>query len=125
MQPHEAPSCAHLAAFPGLHGFARSTARRASSPDRGLTLAAIIEIHLRPARAATVEWQGKAVTVHLSREALDDLGRFREARPNADYLKVFEKYRGGILDDVARALAAGKATEKGLRLTGADILALQ
>jgi transcriptional regulator with XRE-family HTH domain len=73
----------------------------------------------------TVEWQGKAVTVYLSREALDDLGRFREARPNADYLKVFEKYRGGILDDVARALTAGKATDKGLRLTGAEISALE
>jgi hypothetical protein len=74
----------------------------------------------------TVEWQGKAITVYLSREALDDLGRFRDARTsNADYLKVFEKYRGGILDDVAKALTAGKATDKGLRLTGEDISALQ
>lgn len=72
-----------------------------------------------------VEWQGKAITVYLSEEAIDDLGRFREKRSNADYLKVFEKYRGGILDDVARALAAGKGTDKGLRLASADISALK
>ncbi|MEY9387538.1 transcriptional regulator with XRE-family HTH domain [Bradyrhizobium japonicum] len=72
-----------------------------------------------------VEWQGKAITVYLSREAIDDLGRFRGDHPNAEYLKVFEKYRGSILDDVARALKAGKGTDKGLRLTGADLTALR
>ncbi len=71
----------------------------------------------------TVEWQGKAVTVYVSREVIDDLGRFRDPRPNADYLKVFEKFRGSILDGVAKALAAGKATNKGLRLVHADISA--
>lgn len=71
----------------------------------------------------TVEWQGKAVIVYVSREVIDDLGRFRDARPNADYLKVFEKFRGSILDGVAKALAAGKATNKGLRLVHADISA--
>jgi transcriptional regulator with XRE-family HTH domain len=72
-----------------------------------------------------VEWQGKAITVYLSREAIDDLGRFRGDHSNAEYLKVFEKYRGSILDDVATALKAGKGTDKGLRLTGADITALR
>lgn len=71
----------------------------------------------------TVEWQGKAVTVYVSREVIDDLGRFRDPRPNADYLKVFEKFRGSILDGVAKALAAGKASDKGLRLDHADISA--
>ena len=69
----------------------------------------------------TVEWQGKAVTVYVSREAIDDLGHFRDPRPNADYLKIFDKYRGSILDAVAKALAAGKATNKGLRLVYDDI----
>ena len=70
-----------------------------------------------------VEWQGRAITVYVTREVIDDLGRFRDPRPNADYLKVFEKYRGSILDGVAKALAAGKATDKGLRLVHADISA--
>jgi DNA-binding XRE family transcriptional regulator len=72
-----------------------------------------------------VEWQGKAVTVYVSQEAIDDLGRFRDKRPNADYLKVFEKYRGSILDGVAKALAAGRSTNKWLRLVGDDISALK
>jgi transcriptional regulator with XRE-family HTH domain len=73
-----------------------------------------------------VEWQGHAVTVYVSREAMDDLGRFRGAVENAEYLKVFEKYRGSILDGVANALAAGRLTEKGqLRLVGEDISALK
>ena len=71
----------------------------------------------------TVEWQGKAITVYVSREVIDDLGRFRDPRPNADYLKVFDKFRGSILDGVAKALAAGKATNKGLHLVHADISA--
>jgi transcriptional regulator with XRE-family HTH domain len=73
----------------------------------------------------TVEWQGKAVRVYLAQEAIDDLGGFRNKRPNADYLKAFEKYRLGILDDVAKALAAGKGTDKKLLLTSADIAALK
>ena len=35
----------------------------------------------------------------------------------------FEKYRGNILDGVAKALAAGRASDKGLRLVHADISA--
>jgi transcriptional regulator with XRE-family HTH domain len=73
-----------------------------------------------------VEWQGKAVTVFVSREAMDDLGRFRDSPPHAAYLKVFDKYRGSILDGVANALAAGRLTDKGqLRLVGDDIAALK
>lgn len=69
-----------------------------------------------------VEWKGKAITVFVAREALDDLGDFRGGQPDAEYLKVFEKYRGSILDGVAKALAAGKATDNDrLRLTGDDI----
>jgi transcriptional regulator with XRE-family HTH domain len=73
-----------------------------------------------------VEWHGQAITVYVSREAMDDLGRFRENPPNAEYLKIFEKYRGSILDGVTKALAAGRATAKGhLRLVGEDISALK
>jgi transcriptional regulator with XRE-family HTH domain len=72
-----------------------------------------------------VEWEGKAITVFVTREAMDDLGRFRAAQTDATYVKVFEKYRGSILDGVAKALAAGRATAKDrLHLTGKDISAL-
>lgn len=72
-----------------------------------------------------VEWQGRSITVFITREALDDLGEFRASQPDAAYVKVFEKYRGSILDGVAKALAAGRATAEGrLRLIGEDISAL-
>jgi len=72
-----------------------------------------------------VEWKGKAITVFVARDAIDDLGRFSETRTDAEYLKVFEKYRGSILDGVAKALAAGKVTDNDrLRLTGDDIAEL-
>jgi transcriptional regulator with XRE-family HTH domain len=65
-----------------------------------------------------VEWQGQRITVFVSREVLDDLGRFRAQQPDAAYLEVFNKFRGSILDGVAEALAAGHANDKGqLRLT--------
>jgi hypothetical protein len=72
-----------------------------------------------------VEWEGKAITVFVTREAMDDLGHFHAGQTHATYVKVFEKYRGNILDGVAKALAAGRATAKDrLRLTGEDISAL-
>jgi len=72
-----------------------------------------------------VEWEGKPITVFVTREAMDDLGGFSKSQPDVAYVKVFEKYRGSILDGVAKALAAGRATNKDrLRLTGEDISAL-
>lgn len=73
-----------------------------------------------------VEWRGQRITVFVSREALDDLGKFRAQQPDAAYLEVFNKFRGSILDGVAEALAAGNANEKGqLQLTGKFISELQ
>lgn len=72
-----------------------------------------------------VEWQGKAITVFVSRDVLDDLGRFSTNQTDAEYVKVFEKYRGGILDGVAKALSDGRATDKDrLHLTGEYIAEL-
>ena len=72
-----------------------------------------------------VEWEGKPITVYVARAAMDDLGRFRSREKDAAYLKVFDKYRGSILDGVAKALADGRANAKGqLRLTGEDMAAL-
>lgn len=59
-----------------------------------------------------VEWQGKAITVFVSREALDDLEHFRGNQTDAEYVKAFEKHRGSILDGVAKALSEGKANDK-------------
>lgn len=72
-----------------------------------------------------VEWQGQAITVFVSPEAIDDLGRFTGTQKNAAYIQVFEKHRGSILDGVAKALAAGRANDKGqLRLLSEHISAL-
>jgi transcriptional regulator with XRE-family HTH domain len=72
-----------------------------------------------------VEWKGSAITVFVTREAMDDLGKFRKLQADAAYLKVFDKYRGSILDGVTTALAASRATSDGrLRLVGEDISAL-
>jgi transcriptional regulator with XRE-family HTH domain len=51
-----------------------------------------------------VERQGKIVTAFVAREILDDLGRFRETPPFVEYLGVFERHRGAILDGVRRAM---------------------
>jgi hypothetical protein len=50
-----------------------------------------------------VEWKGQAITVFVTREAMDDLGGFRKRQADDVYVKLYEKHRGGILDDVARA----------------------
>src|SRR5258708_15821222 len=63
-----------------------------------------------------VEWQGKAVTVYVSQEAIDDLGRFRDNRPNAYYLKVFEKYLGSILNGAPHPQTALHTTHNSLLL---------
>jgi transcriptional regulator with XRE-family HTH domain len=60
-----------------------------------------------------VEWRGKRITVFLHRETLDDLGELRRKASDADYLAIFEKHRGAILDGVSTALANGEADERG------------
>jgi transcriptional regulator with XRE-family HTH domain len=72
-----------------------------------------------------VEWKGQAIRVFITREAMDDLGGFRKRQADDAYVKLYEKHRGSILDDVARALTARKATPDGrLRLAEKDISAL-
>ena len=60
-----------------------------------------------------VEWQGKPITVFVHRDTLDDLGRFSGNQSNAEYLAVYEKFRGKILDGVAKALDGGCANDRG------------
>lgn len=52
-----------------------------------------------------VEWQGRDVTVFISREALDELGGLRGHPSVEKYIEVFDKRRGEILDGVRKAIA--------------------
>jgi transcriptional regulator with XRE-family HTH domain len=52
-----------------------------------------------------VEWQGKEVSVFVSREALDDLGRLTDKPELDEYLAVFEKFHGAILEGMKKAIA--------------------
>ncbi|GGH55017.1 hypothetical protein GCM10010975_12150 [Comamonas phosphati] len=69
----------------------------------------------------TIEWQGKEVTVFLTREAIEDLGRHTGTEDDTVYLKTFDKFRGSILDGVRAALADPKNFDRqgNLRVTGA------
>jgi transcriptional regulator with XRE-family HTH domain len=55
-----------------------------------------------------VEWQGREVTVCVSYEVIQDLGRFSGSQSEAVYHKLFLEHRGKILDATTRALAEGK-----------------
>jgi transcriptional regulator with XRE-family HTH domain len=52
----------------------------------------------------TVEWKGRAVTVLVSQDALEDLGGLTKEANEDVYLRIFHKHRGHILDGVARAI---------------------
>jgi hypothetical protein len=47
-----------------------------------------------------VEWEGRAITVFIAREAMDNLGGFHKRRADIAYIEVFEKHRESILDDL-------------------------
>ena len=68
-----------------------------------------------------VEWRGQAVNVFVSHEVLEDLGRFRESQPDAEYLRVYEEHRADILRAAAAAIDAGRMTpDRRVHLTGDD-----
>jgi DNA-binding XRE family transcriptional regulator len=52
----------------------------------------------------TMEWQGKVITVFISREVLDDLDGHSRSMPVDVYLKTFERHRGKILDAITLAI---------------------
>jgi hypothetical protein len=52
----------------------------------------------------SIEWQGKVITVFVSREVLDDLGGHSRSMHDEVYLKTFERHRGRILDAIAVAI---------------------
>lgn len=54
--------------------------------------------------AFSIEWQGKVITVLVSREVLDDLDGHSRSMPDEVYLKTFERHRGRILDAITVAI---------------------
>jgi uncharacterized protein DUF1488 len=56
----------------------------------------------------SVEWRGLEVEIFVPQAVLDDLGRFRQARPEAEYVALFDKHRAAILKAAARAIDAGR-----------------
>ena len=67
-----------------------------------------------------VEWQGRQVTVFLSREPLDDFARARGGMTDAQYVATFEQHKAEILDQVARAIDSGRAEDGRLLLGSRD-----
>ena len=70
-----------------------------------------------------VEWQGRDVTVFISREALDDLGRLSGQTKLETYIAVFDKHEGMILDAVKKAIVvpANFDAQGHLHVRGRDI----
>jgi transcriptional regulator with XRE-family HTH domain len=56
----------------------------------------------------SVEWRGLEVEIFVPQAVLDDLGRFRQTRPEAEYVGLFDKHRAAILQAAARAIDAGR-----------------
>ncbi len=57
----------------------------------------------------------------VSQEALDDLGHFRETRPEPEYIALFDEHRGRILKAAAAAIDAGRVTpDRRVHLTSED-----
>jgi hypothetical protein len=68
-----------------------------------------------------VEWEGQEITVSVSYEVIQDLGRFTGQQREATYQKLFVDHRGEILGAAARALGAGKIDRHlRVRLTAGD-----
>jgi hypothetical protein len=55
-----------------------------------------------------VEWRGREVEVYVPHEVLNDLGRFRKTRSDAEYIALFDKHRAAILAAAAAAIDAGR-----------------
>lgn len=73
------------------------------------------------------EWQGKEVSILVPREVLEDLGRVRADRSlsDAEYVALFERYRGAILTAAVTAIDEGRITpDQRVYVTTEDLPAL-
>ncbi len=70
-----------------------------------------------------VEWRGKHLSVLVSREVIDDLGRLKGDEGSEVQLSVWEKYKGRILDGLRKALLSGVQPDRygHLRLTSEHV----
>lgn len=46
--------------------------------------------------------------IFVPQAVLDDLGRFQQARPEAEYVGLFDKHRAAIVKAAARAIDTGR-----------------
>ena len=53
-----------------------------------------------------VEFKGKTFTAFISREAIEDLGRLKGTEPPEQWVKVFDKNEGTILDGIVDAFTS-------------------
>jgi len=58
----------------------------------------------------SVEWRARELEVFLSKEALDQLGRFRGEHREAEYVALFDVHRERILRTAAAAIDAERVT---------------
>lgn len=70
-----------------------------------------------------VEWQGRELTVFVSRDLLDDLDHYTDRVSDAAYVRTFEKFRGKILAGVVIASANPENFDRHghLHLRGKDV----
>lgn len=74
-----------------------------------------------------VEFKGKTFCAFIRREILDDLGRLQNKQPDEVYFKIFDEYRGSILDGVRDAFSQNQNWDKQghLHVRGKHIRELQ
>jgi transcriptional regulator with XRE-family HTH domain len=74
-----------------------------------------------------VEWQGREMSILVSREVLEDLGRVPGGREltDADYVALFEHHRSDILIAAVAAIEEGRVTpDRRVYVTTTDVPAL-
>jgi hypothetical protein len=68
-----------------------------------------------------VEWKGRDISVSVSYEVVQDLGRFTGRQKDAAYQKLFVEHKGEILEAATRVLSAGRIDRHSrVRLTAED-----
>ena len=68
-----------------------------------------------------MEWKGRDVSISVSYEVIQDLGRFTGRQKDAAYQKLFVEHKGEILEAATRAISAGKIDQHSrVRLTADD-----
>jgi len=74
-----------------------------------------------------MEFKGKTFDAFISYEVLEDFGRLTKKEPDEVYFKLFDKYRGSILDGVRSAFGSRENWDRQgrLHIRGKDIRELR